>query len=327
MSIKRRMFVSGLTALVAPFAPLRRALAQERYPSRPLKFVVPFAPGGPADAVSRLVTARLQEQLGQPVVIENIPGTGGGLGVARLAKMPADGYSIGFAHTATFGIGPHLFKNVGYNAERDFTPVARMCEYINVLVVRADSPFHSLGDLLAVAQARPGTINYGSAGNGSSNHLSGELLAMQSKTGLTHIPYRGSALALNDLLGGSLQFMFDAPNIALPHVRSGKLRALATTGRARHRLLPEVPTVGEALPGYEVIGWMGVVGPAGIAVPVQRQLAAEIEKTLAAPDTAERLAALGLDVNYGGPEELAQSIRRDLALWGPVIKATGLRLE
>jgi tripartite-type tricarboxylate transporter receptor subunit TctC len=324
--MSRRTFVSGLAAF-ATLVPWGQARAEDRYPSRPVRFVVPFAPGGPADAISRLVTSRLQEQLGQPVVIENIPGTGGGLGVARLARMPADGYSIGFAHTATFGIGPHLFKNVGYNAEKDFTPIARMCEYINVLVVRADSAFQSLNDLLAAAQARPGTVNYGSAGNGSSNHLSGELLAMQSKTGLTHVPYRGSALALNDVLAGNLQFMFDAPNIALPHLRSGKLRALATTGRTRHRLLPEVPAVNETLPGYEVIGWMGVVGPAGLPVAAQRRLAAEIEKTLAAPDTADRIAALGLDVSYGGPQELGQAIRRDLALWGPVIKASGLRLD
>ena len=326
MSMSRRTFVSGLPAF-ATLVPWGQARAEDRYPSRPVRFVVPFAPGGPADAISRLVTSRLQEQLGQPVVIENIPGTGGGLGVARLARMPADGYSIGFAHTATFGIGPHLFKNVAYNAEKDFTPIARMCEYINVLVVRADSPFQSLNDLLAAAQARPGTVNYGSAGNGSSNHLSGELLAMQSKTGLTHVPYRGSALALNDVLAGNLQFMFDAPNIALPHLRSGKLRALAVTGRTRHRLLPEVPAVNETLPGYEVIGWMGVVGPAGLPAAVQRRLAAEIEKTLAAPDTADRIAALGLDVSYGGPQELGQAIRRDLALWGPVIKASGLRLD
>lgn len=303
------------------------AIAQEAYPSKPVRFIVPFAPGGPADAVSRLVTARLQEQFGQPFVVDNIPGTGGGLGVARLSKMPADGYSLGFAHTATFGIGPHLSKNVGYDPVRDFTPIARIAEYVNLLMVRADSPYKSLGDLLAAARAKPGSLNYGSAGNGSSNHLSGELLAIHAKVSMTHVPYRGTALALTDLIGGSIQFLFDAPNSALPMVSAGKLRVLATTGRTRHRLLPDVPTIAETLPDYAVVGWMGIVAPAGLPPPVQQRLAAEVEKALAAPDVGEKFTTLGLDVRFGGPRELAESIRRDLALWGPVIKVAGLRIE
>lgn len=326
MTTTRRTFLTAGSALAAALGPLR-AVAQEAYPNKPIKFVVPFAPGGPADAVSRLVTARLQEQLGQPLVVDNIPGTGGGIGVGRLSKMPADGYSLGFAHTATFGIGPHLSKSVGYDPERDFTPIARIAEYVNLLVVRADSPYKDLGELLAAARARPGSLNYGSAGNGSSNHLSGELLAIHAKVSLSHVPYRGTALALTDLIGGSLQYLFDAPNTALPMIRSGKLRALGTTGRTRHRLLPEVPTLAETLPGYAVVGWMGVVAPAGLPAPLQRRLATELEKALAAPEFGDKFTALGLDVRYGGPDDLAEAIRRDLALWGPVIKAAGLRVE
>lgn len=326
MTTTRRTLLAAVGALSVALGPLR-ALAQDAYPSKPIRFVVPFAPGGPADAVSRLVTARLQEQLGQPLVVDNIPGTGGGIGVSRLSKMPADGYSLGFAHTATFGIGPHLSKNVGYDPERDFTPIARFAEYVNLLVVRADSPYKDLGELLAAARARPGSLNYGSAGNGSSNHLSGELLAIQANVSLSHVPYRGTALALTDLIGGNLQFLFDAPNTALAMIRSGKLRALATTGRTRHRLLPDVPTLAETLPGYAVVGWMGVVAPAGLPAPLQRRLASELEKALAAPEFGDKFTALGLDVRYGGPEELAEAIRRDLALWGPLIKAAGLRVE
>lgn len=326
MKTTRRAFLATGSAFAATLgAPA--TLAQEGYPAKPVRFVVPFAPGGPADAVSRLVAGRLQEQLGQPFVVENIPGTGGGIGVARLARMPADGHALGFAHTATFGMGPHLSKNAGYDPERDFTPIARFAEYVNLLMVRADSPYRALGDLLAAARAKPGSLNYGSAGKGSSNHLAGELLAMHARVGLSHVPYRGTALALTDLIGGSLQFLFDAPNTALPMVAAGKLRVLATTGRTRHRLLPEVPAIAETLPGYAFVGWMGVVAPAGLAAPLQRRLAAEIEKGLAGPELGEKFTTLGLDVRYGGPEQLAEAIRRDLALWGPVIKAAGLHVE
>lgn len=326
MRTTRRTFLAAGSAWAATFGSAR-AVAQEPYPGKPVRFIVPFAPGGPADAVSRLVTARLQEQFGQPFVVDNIPGSGGGVGVARLSKMPADGYSLGFAHTATFGIGPHLTKNIGYDPVRDFAPIARIAEYVNLLLVRADSPYKNLGDLLAAARARPGSLNYGSAGNGSSNHLSGELLANHAKVSMTHVPYRGTALALTDLIGGSLQFLFDAPNTALPMVSAGKLRVLATTGRTRHRLLPDVPTIAETLPDYAVVGWMGIVAPAGLPAPVQQRLAAEVEKALAAPDVGDKFTTLGLDVRFGGPRELAEAIRRDLALWGPVIKAAGLRSE
>lgn len=323
MSIKRRIFVGAAPALAAMLGPWRAACAQEGYPNKPIKFVAPFPPGGPLDAMARLIAPRMQESMGQPVVIENIGGAGGSIGIGRLSKMPGDGYSIGLGHTATFGMATHLFKNVGYDPVADFTPIGRICDYVNLLVVRADSPFRTTADLLAAARAKPGTINYGSAGNGASNHLSGVLFSMLAKVNMVHVPYRGSAAAMTDLLGGTLQFMFDAPNTSLPLLRSGKLRVLGTTGRTRHRLLPDVPTVGETVSGYEVIGWAGVVAPRGVPAPIQRRLAAELEKALAAPEVGERLLGLGMDVNYSGPEELARLVRRDLALWGPVIKESG----
>lgn len=325
--MKRRNFLAGVPASALALSPWQHALAQQRWPNRPIKFVVPFPPGGPTDGIGRLVCSRLQEQLGQPFVVENISGVGGSLGMGRLAKMPADGYAIGLAHTGTHGIGPNLYKNVGYDPKRDFTPIARLVDYVNVLVVNANAPYRSLADLLSAARANPGSINYGSAGNGSSNHLSGEMLAMHAKVGLTHVPYRGSALALNDLLAGTLQFMFDAPNTSLPHLRSGKLRALATTGRTRHRLLPDVPTAAETLPGFEVVSWIGIVGPAGLPDTVQRQLGAELEKTLASPDMAERMAGLGLDAHFGDHNELTKTISTDLALWAGVIKAAGVKVD
>jgi tripartite-type tricarboxylate transporter receptor subunit TctC len=327
MSLSRRQLLHALTVAGSTALTWRGASAQDIYPSKSLRFVVPFAPGAPADIVSRLVGTRLQEQLGQPVVMENVPGAGSTLGVGRLAKMPADGYAIGFAHTGSMAIGPQLYKNVGYDPLRDLAPIARLCNYVNLLVVNANSPYRTLADLLAAAKATPGALTYGSAGISSSNHLSGELLAMKAGVSMTHVPYRGSALAMNELLGGGLQFMFDAPNTSTPLLQAGKLRALGTTGRGRHPKFPDLPTVAEAVPGYEFSGWMGVVAPAGLPRALQTRLTAEVEKALAAPGTGDRLAALGLDVSFGHPDEVTRTITAELALWGPLIKSLGLRVE
>lgn len=327
MSFSRRQLLQVLTVAGSTALTWRGAAAQDIYPSKPLRFVIPFAVGGAADVVSRLVGARLQEQLGQPVVMDNVPGAGSTLGVGRLAKMPADGYAIGFAHTGSLAIGPQLYRNVGYDPLRDLTPIARLCKYVNLLVVNANSPYRTLADLLAAARATPGTLTYGSAGISSSNHLSGELLAMKAAVPMIHVPYRGSALAMNELLAGGLHFMFDAPNTSTPLLRAGKLRALGTTGRERHPRFPDLPTIAETVPGYEFSGWMGVMAPAGLPRVLQARLTAETEKALAAPETGDRLAALGLDVSFGHPNEVTRTITTELALWGPLIKSLGLRVE
>ncbi len=327
MALSRRgwLAVCGAGALAATG---RWAGAQEAgYPSRPIRFVIPFAPGGPADAVSRLVGSRLQEQLGQAVVFENIPGAGSTLGVGRLAKMPADGHVVGFGHSGSMSIGPALYKNVGYDPLQDLTPVARLCNYVNLLVVRADSPYRTLADLLADAKARPGALTYGSAGISSSNHLSGELLAMKAGVGMTHVPYKGSALAMNDVLGGTLSFMFDAPNTSAPLVKAGKLRVLAATGATRHSQFPDAPAIAESLPGYEFKGWMGIIAPRGLPAALQMRLTTEVEKALAAPEIGERLATLGLDLAYGGPVEVTRTVAAELKLWGPLIKSLNLKVD
>lgn len=318
---RRHCLLGGLAAALLP----RAAGAQETaYPSRPLRFLVGFAPGGPADGVTRLFASRLQAQLGQAVIVENVPGAGSTLAVARLSKLAADGYAIGFAHTASLSIGPSLYKSVGYDPLKDLTPVAKVCDYVNVLAVRADSPWRSLADLLAAARAQPGTLSYGSAGIGSTNHLSGELLAAKAGVKLTHVPYRGTALAINDLMGGALQFVFDAPNSAGPLAAAGKLRLLATTGRSRHKLYPGLPAVAETVPDYEFRGWMGVVAPPGLPPALHQRLTRELELAAAAPDTGDRLAALGLDVAFAGPQEMTQVIHAEIALWGPLIKSLDL---
>jgi tripartite-type tricarboxylate transporter receptor subunit TctC len=321
---RRHCLLGGLAAALLP----RAAGAQEpAYPSRPLRFLVGFAPGGPADGVTRLFASRLQAQLGQTVIVENVPGAGSTLAVARLSKMAADGYAIGFAHTASLSIGPSLYKNVGYDPLKDLTPVAKLCDYVNVLAVRADSPWRSLADLLAAARAQPGTLSYGSAGIGSTNHLSGELLAAKAGVKLTHVPYRGTALAINDLMGGALQFVFDAPNSAGPLAAAGKLRLLATTGHSRHKLYPDLPAIAETVPDYEFRGWMGVVAPPGLPSAVHQRLTRELELAAGAPDTGERLAALGLDVAFAGPQEMARVISAEIAMWGPLIKSLNLTAQ
>lgn len=321
---RRDCLLGGIAAALLPW----RAGAQDAaYPSRPVRFLVGFAPGGPADSVTRLFASRLQAQLGQTVIVDNVPGAGSTLGIARLSKMAPDGYAIGFAHTASLSIGPSLYKNVGYDPLKDLTPVAKLCEYVNVLAVRADSPWRSLADLLAAARVQPGALSYGSAGIGSTNHLSGELLATKAGVKLTHVPYRGTALAINDLMGGALHFVFDAPNSAGPLAAAGKLRLLATTGRHRHKLYSDLPAIAETVPDYEFRGWMGVVAPPGLPPAVQQRLTRELELAAAAPGTGERLAALGLDVAFGGPQEVTRAIATELALWGPLIKSLNLTVQ
>ena len=316
-----------LRGMAAALLPLGVGAQETAYPSRPLRFMVGFAPGGPADGVTRLFAGRLQALLGQTVIVENVPGAGSTLCIARLSKLPADGYAIAFAHTASLSMGPSLYKNVGYDPLKDLTPVAKLCDYVNLLAVRSDSPWRTLSDLLAAARAQPGALNYGSAGIGSTNHLSGELLAAKAGVKLTHVPYRGTALAMNDLMGGALQFVFDAPNTAGPLAAAGKLRLLATTGRSRPKLDPDLPSIAETVPDYEFRGWMGVVAPPGLPQPLQQRLAGALQKAAAAPDIAERLAALGLEVAYGPPQEMTRVIASELALWGPLIRSLGITVQ
>lgn len=327
MSISRRKLTFVLATAGISLLAWRSASAQAAYPSKPIRFVVGFPPGGETDLVARLVASKMQEQLGQTVIIDNVPGAGGTIGMARLAKLPADGYVIGVGQSSNLGIGPLLYKDVGYDPVRDFTPVARLAETSFLLVVRADSPYRTLDELLAAARAKPSSINYGSAGIGGTTQLAGELLARQSKVEMTHVPYRGTAPAMVGLLGGEVQFQFASASIAMPHLRAGKLRALATTGAGRSRLFPDVPTIASSIPGYQVVSWFGIVAPPGLPAAIQQRLAAEAQKALASAEIAERFSSLGMDNSFGGPDELASAIAGDLALWRPVIKAAGIRAE
>ncbi|WP_426958350.1 Bug family tripartite tricarboxylate transporter substrate binding protein [Muricoccus radiodurans] len=316
-----------LLAVVAAAAMPLPALAQAPWPNRPIRYIVPFPPGGATDVISRPVLEAMREELGQPIVIENVGGAGGSLGVARLARSAPDGYTIGLGNTGAMTVNPSLSNDTGYDPLRDFTPISLLTEYENVLLVPAASPVRTLRDLVDLAKSRPQGVSYASAGIGSSNHLTSEML--RSATGVTmdHIPYRGSAQALLDLVGGRVDFMFDVPSTALPTIRGGQTRAIGTSGRVRHPLLPEVPTIGETDPGFETVGWMAVFAPKGLPDPIRDRLSAAFGRVLAKPELAARLQELGYAQRSSTPAELASRVERDLATWGGVIRAANIRAE
>ena len=326
------LLMTAVTAALgaAPFVP--SAFAQEKFPSKPLKWIVPFAPGGPTDSFSRPVAAKLAEVLGQSVVVENVPGAGAAIGTDRVAKAPADGYTIGLATTGTHAINPHLYgKKIPYDALRDFTPLTLGCSYINVLVVNPSVPVNTVGELVAYAKANPGKVNFGSAGNGSSNHLSGELLKSLAGAPMQHVPYKGSAPALADVISGTLTFMFDIPVTAAPQAASGRVKALAITSAKRSAFLPNVPTMAESgVNGYAEAGadlWFGIVGPAGIPKPVVDRLNAALIEALRSPDMRARMRSQMFDPWTSTPQEFAAVIKADYDKWGRVVRASGARVD
>lgn len=324
MRLKKVLFLLAAAALALGASGVP---AQEAWPSKPIKFIAPFAVGGPVDQTARILAIKLGEALGQPVVVENIAGGGGTIGIAKLAAAPADGYTIAMGHVGSLSIGPHLYPKVGYDALRSFAPVSLLADYANVLVVNANEPYKTLPELLKAARDNPGLINYGSSGNGSSNHLSGELLATMTGVKLTHVPFRGTAPAMNELLAGRLNMMFDVLLNSMPHIQSGKLRALAVTNQTGVAKLPGVPPLSSVVPGYEVLGWVALIAPAGTPPRIVERLHDEVEKIMKMPDVVASYATVGFDAHTSTPAQLQALIRKDLELWGPIVKATGAKPE
>jgi tripartite-type tricarboxylate transporter receptor subunit TctC len=303
-----------------------------QYPSKPLKWIVPFPPGGPTDSFSRPVAAKLGELLGQPVVVENIAGAGAAIGTERLAKSPPDGYTVALATPGTHAINPHLYgARLQYDALKDFTPLTLAVRYVNVLIVNPNIPARNVADLVAYAKANPGKVTFGSAGNGSSNHLSGEVLKYVTGAPMQHVPYKGSAAALTDVLAGNITCMFDILVTSLPQARSGRVRALAVTSATRSPFAPEVPTMAEAgVQGYSDAGadlWFGVVAPAGLAPSIARTLNQKLIEALRSPEIRQRLSAQAFELWTSTPEEFARVIRTDHEKWGRIVKASGARVD
>lgn len=315
-------------AAAASAAP--RAFAQSdasRFPSRQIRFIVPFPPGGGNDILARNLGPKLAEQLGQPVVIDNRPGAGGNLGTDLAAKAPADGYTIVIASNQ-ITINPGLGQKLPFDIERDFAPVALVASVPMLLVVHPSLPHRTTAEFMAGAKGQPGRYNHGTPGTGTPQHLAFEVFNKMAGIDVAHIPYKGTSPALADLLGGQIQAAFATLASVAPHVRSGKLRALAVSTAQRSPLMPEVPTVAESgIAGYEVPLWYSVLAPAGTPLEVVARLSAEIRRALDAPDTREKMASQGFETTYLNPAEMQSRIRSDLSRWQRIARETGIRLE
>jgi tripartite-type tricarboxylate transporter receptor subunit TctC len=318
----RRTLVRLATAALVAFAGLVQA---QPYPDRPIRIVVPYAAGGAVDIVARTIGQPLGEALKQPVIVDNRPGASANIGMEMVAKAKPDGYTLLMASN---GIATNmaLFPNLAFDGQRDFAPVAKIGYAPLVIVVPASSPAKSLKDLIAMAKAEPGKLTYASAGNGSSGHLAGELLKSTARIDVLHVPYKGGAPAITDLLGERISFMPINPVEVLAHIRAGRLRALAVASDKRFPSLPDVPTVSEAgLPGYEATVWWGLVAPAATPQAIVHQLNAETNKALVDPSVAGKLNELGVVLTPGTPEQFAAFVKSQTELWSGVIKSAGIR--
>lgn len=323
-----RLSVRSLALVFAGFAAFPAA-AQGDFPTKPLIYVVPYAPGGAADVFARQLTQKLSERLGRPVVVENRPGANGNIGSSHVAKGPADGYTLLLGSASTITINPHLYgKLMPYDPIKDLLPVSGTHEMANVLVVNAASPYRTVADLIAAAKAKPGTLAYASAGNGNTMHLAGELFKRQAKIDLLHVPYKGGAPAMNDVLGGQVPMMFNNLPAVVPMVRAGKLRALGIATHKRSPLLPDVPTMEEAgLSGYVSTVWSGVFVSAGTPRPIVERLNREIVAVLMTPEFKRSLEEQGFDVIPSTPEQFADLIRAEYIRWGEVVRASGATVD
>jgi tripartite-type tricarboxylate transporter receptor subunit TctC len=306
--------------------------AHAQYPAKPIKWIVPFPPGGPTDSFSRPVAQKLSQLVGQPVIVENIAGAGAAIGTERLAKSAPDGYTVALATAGTHAINPHLYgTRLQYDALKDFTPLTLAVKYVNVLVVNPEVPAKTVGELVAYAKANPDRVTFGSAGNGSTNHLSGEVLKYVTGAPMQHVPYKGSAAALTDVLAGNLTFMFDILVTSLPQARGGKVRALAVTSATRSPFAPDIPTMAESgIKGYSDAGadlWFGIVAPAGLDRGIARTLNQRLIEALRSPEIRERLSAQAFELWTSTPEEFARVIRTDYEKWGRIVKASGARVD
>ena len=303
-------------------------IAAQGYPSKAVKMIVPFPAGGPTDILGRLLGQKLTESWGHGVVIDNRPGGGGLIGGQLAAKSPPDGYTIYLGGITTLVLSTYVHKSRPYDAQRDFLPVTLTTMQPLLLMTHPTLPAKTVKDFIALAHARPGEINYGTSGPGGSGHLAGELLRGMTKIDIVHVPYRGAAPAINDLLAGQVQSMFGAPLAVVPHIRSGKIRALAVTGHKRSLAVPDVPTFDEAgLPGYDASTWNGIMVPTGTPRAIIDRLHGEIAKILRAPNTLDRLAGDGSVAVASTPEEFAAFIKAEHAKWGKVVREANIRVE
>jgi len=315
------------TMLAALLAVSAGSVLAQSYPSKTIRYIVPWPPGGGADVLSRIVSPKLSEALGQQIVIDNRGGAAGNIGAELAAKSPPDGYTIAFAYAGTHAINPSIYSKMPFK-ESDFAPIIWLSEVPQVLVVHPSLPVKSVKDLIALAKAKPDQLTYGSSGSGAMNHLTAALFSMMTKTGLVHVPYKGGGPAAIALLSGEISMIFGEPATVVQQIKAGKVRAVAVTS-AKHALaLPDLPTVAESgVPGYEVTSWNGILAPAGTPPDIVKRLNAEFNRIIAAADMKQRMIDNGFEPVGGSPEKFGEKIRTEIAKWAPVVKAAGVKVD
>ena len=302
------------------------ALAQP-YPSKPIKIVVPFPAGGIADLYGRLIGARLTDAWGQPIVIENRTGAGGNIGADAVAKSAPDGYTLVTGSFGTHAVNVSLFSSMPYDPVKDFAPIILIIEAEGLLVVHPSVPAQSVPELISYGRANPGKLTFASAGMGTASHLAGELFKTMAHVEMTHIPYKGNVPAITDMLAGQTSLLFGTMPTVLPHAKAGKLRALATIGTARSAAAPDLPTVAETLPGFDVNNWVGLLAPAGTPNDIVRKWNAEVNRIMQGADIRQRLVTEGARYSPNTPEQFGAFIKSEIAKWAPVVKASGARVD
>ena len=323
MKTLRLLAAAALVALT-PLA----GLAAEPFPGKQIRFVVPYPPGGPLDTVARLLGQKVSASIKHPVIVDNVPGAGGNIGAGVVARAAPDGYTILMGAVATHAINPTLYPSIPYNAEKDFIAITQIASTPNVLVVNNAVPANSVAEFIAFAKSRPGKLNFGSGSTGSAGHLAGELFKSMADVDMAHIPYKGAAGAMQDLLGGRVDLMFDNFASALAQVKSGRIRALAVTTAKRTSLAPELPTIAESgLRGFDISTWFGIFVPAGTPKPVVDRLHDEFVKALAASDVRERMIGLGAEPVGNRPEEFAAYVKAEAAKYAKLVKASGAKVD
>jgi len=321
--------MKALLALALTFAPLATvAHAAQSYPERPIRFVVPFAPGGSTDTLARSIGIKLAESMGQQIVVDNRSGGNGNIGMQIVADAPPDGYTIVLGYIANLAIGPHLYAKLPFDPVKSFAPITLLAESPNILVAHPSLPVKNVKELIAYAKAHPGKLNFGSASVASVGHLTGIMLNQMAGIDMQHVPYKGSGQAVVDVVGGQIQLMFSGMSSVMPHVKAGRLKALAVTGAKRSPAVPDVPTIAESgFPGFSATAWYGVLAPAKTPKPIVTRLHDETVKALAQPDVKQRLESVGFEIVGGTPEQFGAYIKTEIKKWEKVVKASGARPE
>jgi len=317
--------LAGLTGLLLVTA--GPAAAQAGYPSKVIRWIVPWPPGGGADVLSRMLNQKLSEALGQQAVIDNRGGAAGNIGAEMAAKSPPDGYTIVFAYAGTHAVNPSIYSKMPFK-ESDFAPIIWLADVPQVVAVHPSLPVRDIKDLIALDRARPKQLTFGSSGSGAINHLAGELFNMMAKTRLVHVPYKGGGPAAIALISGEISFILGEPASLVPHIKTGKVRAIAVTSGKRSLGLPDLPTVAESgVPGYEVTSWNGMLAPAGTPADIVKRLNSEFNRIISAPDMQKRMIEFGYEPVGGTPEKFGKHIHSEIVKWAPVAKAAGVRVD